>query len=331
MFIAGGRWVNVRRLREFNVALLRKWCWRMLVDKDGLWYRVLKARYGEEGGRLKDGGGDSSVWWRMLCGIRTDGGFGEGSWFENNVRRVVGGGSSTFFGSDNWVGGSPLCEQFPRLFDLAVNKGVTVREMARRGWEIGGGAWEWRRCLLVWEEESVMDCSSLLCNVVLQESSLDKWRWNLDPINGYTVKGTYRYLTMPATSLETGLFDAAWLNYVPLKVSMFVWRLLRNRLPTKDNLLRRRVLHHATLLVDCGTLFFSGSVFLSHLQSLSVNIFISLDTWRDYHGVLILFSKLSGTLVVGSFGRREIIEVLLTHQRTWRSYWLALSLCHFLG
>jgi hypothetical protein len=42
--------LGVRRMREFNVALLGKWCWRMLVDKNGLWYRVLKARYGEEGG-----------------------------------------------------------------------------------------------------------------------------------------------------------------------------------------------------------------------------------------------------------------------------------------
>jgi len=37
-------------MREFNVALLGKWCWRMLVNINGLWYRVLKARYGEEGG-----------------------------------------------------------------------------------------------------------------------------------------------------------------------------------------------------------------------------------------------------------------------------------------
>jgi len=29
----------------------------MLLDKEGLWYRVLKARYGEDGGRLKEGGG----------------------------------------------------------------------------------------------------------------------------------------------------------------------------------------------------------------------------------------------------------------------------------
>jgi len=53
--------LGVRRIREFNLALLGKWCWRMLVDKDGLWYRGLKARYEEEGGRLKEGRGADLV------------------------------------------------------------------------------------------------------------------------------------------------------------------------------------------------------------------------------------------------------------------------------
>jgi len=39
-----------------------------------------------------------------MSGIRSKVGFGEGSWFEENVRRVVGGGSSTYFWLDNWVG-----------------------------------------------------------------------------------------------------------------------------------------------------------------------------------------------------------------------------------
>jgi hypothetical protein len=39
-------------MREFNIALLGKWCWRLLVDRGGLWYRVLVAHYGEEAGRL---------------------------------------------------------------------------------------------------------------------------------------------------------------------------------------------------------------------------------------------------------------------------------------
>jgi len=40
------------KLREFNLPLLGKWCWRMLVDGGGFWYRVLVARYGEEAGKL---------------------------------------------------------------------------------------------------------------------------------------------------------------------------------------------------------------------------------------------------------------------------------------
>lgn len=43
-------------MREFNTALLEKWCWRMLVDRGDLWYRVLVAGYGEDVGRLEDGG-----------------------------------------------------------------------------------------------------------------------------------------------------------------------------------------------------------------------------------------------------------------------------------
>lgn len=127
---------------DFNISLLGKWCWRMLIDKDGLWYRVLKSRYWEEGARLKVGGNLSSSWWRSLCRIREGVGNGVGSWFEENIRRIVGDGRETLFWYDNWVGEVPLRFKFPRLFDLAVNKDRTVKEMRRLGWEVGGGAWE---------------------------------------------------------------------------------------------------------------------------------------------------------------------------------------------
>ncbi|KEH33269.1 hypothetical protein MTR_3g434770 [Medicago truncatula] len=69
--------------------------------------------------------------------------------------------------------------------------------MESRGWADGGGAWEWRRRLLAWEEELVSECASLLHNVVLQDNTVDRWRWLLDPLHGYSVKGTYAYLTTP--------------------------------------------------------------------------------------------------------------------------------------
>ena len=35
-----------------------------------MWFRVLVARYGVEGGRVKDGGQDMSVWWRDVATLR---------------------------------------------------------------------------------------------------------------------------------------------------------------------------------------------------------------------------------------------------------------------
>ena len=205
----------------------------------------LKGKIRGGRGRLKEGGRDNSVWWRMICGIRSGVGVGAENWFEDNVRRVVSEGSSTYFWLDNWVGGAPLRVQFPRLFDLIIDKEATVREMAERGWAIGGGAWVWRRRLLAWEEEIVVDCVGLLADFVLQEHTIDRWQWILDPINGYSVRGTYQYLTSPALPVERGLSDMVWLKHVPLKVSVLVWRLLRDKFPTKDNLVRRMVLQHA--------------------------------------------------------------------------------------
>ncbi|XP_058732569.1 uncharacterized protein LOC131604096 [Vicia villosa] len=38
--------IGLRRIRDFNLALLQKWRWRILGGSEALWYEVLKARYG---------------------------------------------------------------------------------------------------------------------------------------------------------------------------------------------------------------------------------------------------------------------------------------------
>lgn len=112
------------------------------------------------------------------------------------------------------------------------------------------------RRLLAWEEESVTDCAVLLHNIVLHDHVLERLRWLLEHINGYSVKGTYRFLTTVDAPPEHGQFDDVWHKQVPLKVSLFVWRLLPNRLPTKDNLVRLQILHHAdnVCVTGCGSL-----------------------------------------------------------------------------
>lgn len=54
--------LGIKDLKAFNLALLGKWCWRMRVDKWGMWYRVWKARYRESEGILRVDGRRGSVW-----------------------------------------------------------------------------------------------------------------------------------------------------------------------------------------------------------------------------------------------------------------------------
>jgi len=85
------------KLKEFNLSLLGKWCWRLLVDRDGFWYRVLAARYGEEARRLEVGGQSCSYWWREVARIRDGVGEEGESWFSERVSRKVGDGATTLF------------------------------------------------------------------------------------------------------------------------------------------------------------------------------------------------------------------------------------------
>ena len=48
------------------------------------------------------------------------------TWLSENIKRVVGNGSSTLFWNDWWVGENHLCDSFRRLFELSENKVMTV-------------------------------------------------------------------------------------------------------------------------------------------------------------------------------------------------------------
>jgi len=124
----------------------------------------------------------------------------------------------------------------------------------RVGWEVGDRGWEWRRRLLAWEEESVRECSALFRNIVLQENAHDTWRWLLHPSHGYTVRESYRFLTNNGNLVHRLTVDDVWHKGIPSKVSLFVLRLLRNRLPTRANLVQRQalLLPDSVCVTGCG-------------------------------------------------------------------------------
>jgi len=86
----------------------------------------------------------------------------------------------------------------------------------------------------------------------LQDHIHDKWTWLLDHVYGYSLRGAYHLLTSADEPTNRNHIDNVWNIQVPLKVSLFGWRLLRNWIPTKDNLVRRRVITAANSLCAAG-------------------------------------------------------------------------------
>ena len=81
---------------------------------------------------------------------------------------------------------------------------------------------------------------------------------------GYTVRGAYRILTTQDEPFRDETTDLVWHQQVPLKVSILAWRLLRDRLPTKRNLLRRGIIQPSANLcaVRCGNIESSLHLFI---------------------------------------------------------------------
>ncbi|PNX70724.1 receptor-like kinase, partial [Trifolium pratense] len=140
-----------------------------------MWFRVLAARYGVEGGRLRDGGRRGSLWWREIASIREGVGEPGDGWFGEHVVRRVRGDLDTLFWTGPWVDETPLCVR------LSETKLHTVAEIFSLGWGMDGAAWVWRRQLGAWEEEMLRECQILLSNISLQAQYSDRWRWQPDP------------------------------------------------------------------------------------------------------------------------------------------------------
>jgi hypothetical protein len=185
----------------------------------------------------------ASVWWKDICRIDIK---EDGSWFANNVKRVIGNGQKTRFWLDCWMGNAPLCERFPRLFSISSHKEGVVSEYWREKDRVCRGEWGWRRRLFVWEHALLVELSEALPILVLSDDD-DDWRWSLEDLGNFTVKSAYLLLSsIFATEGEYGseelrVFNNIWKSPAPSKVITFSWKLLRNRVPTRINLVHRGV------------------------------------------------------------------------------------------
>lgn len=69
----------------------------------------------------------------------------------------------------------------------------------------------------------------------------DVWYWLADPCGVFSVRSCYKMMTYDANNSSSSFWRRLWKLNVPGKVKNFLWRAVKNVLPTTNNLLSCRV------------------------------------------------------------------------------------------
>ncbi|GAU21269.1 hypothetical protein TSUD_286790 [Trifolium subterraneum] len=116
----------------------------------------------------------------------------------------------------------------------------------------------WRKERFQWEEDQYSEFVEIIAPFVPSEN-LDKWLWLGDGIQGFTVKSAYCRLENMVSNrrilelAEDFVLKRLWKCASPFNVRAFVWQLLLDRVQTKDNLFKRKMLDaDQQLCVLCG-------------------------------------------------------------------------------
>nr|XP_017221408.1 PREDICTED: uncharacterized protein LOC108198150 [Daucus carota subsp. sativus] len=101
-----------------------------------------------------------------------------------------------------------------------------------------------------WNMELISDIfierdANLILSIPLQRSMEDSWYWRREKMGQYSVRSAYAALSekrdVNHSSDNSGFWRRIWNLKIPLKVKHFLWRAITGCLPTKEQLISRRV------------------------------------------------------------------------------------------
>ncbi|GJY51080.1 RNA-directed DNA polymerase, eukaryota [Tanacetum coccineum] len=218
----------VGSLAAFNKALLFKWKWRLRDNPNALWVRLVTSIHGEGGTRSSSRYGAMSPWVNIeramkqleVKGFHTD----------NFYRIKVGIGDKTSFWRDQWLGDRPLMEQFLRLFPLDPDPDAKVVE---RNYP--------EKLLAAFGREPQSGIPNSQCSTLqgaLQEFIFsevpDRVTWDLDESGVFSVSSMRSCLD--AFLLGSSGVPTRWNTLALRKLNILLWRILRDKIPTRLNL-----------------------------------------------------------------------------------------------
>ncbi|GJU32774.1 RNA-directed DNA polymerase, eukaryota [Tanacetum coccineum] len=206
-------------------------CQCYISQDNSLWARVISALHGSSSQVLA--ASFSSLWKSILNEVKSLKAHGVDLISHCKIR--VGNGMNTSFWNDCWIGDSMLKHLFPRLFALETIKDISVADKFRVPITCS-----FRRPVRGGLEAQQLDHLMGLIESTLLSNSEDRWVWDLNGDGIFCVKDVRNLLD--ETFLPKADTPTRWIKCIPIKVNVFVWKALQDRLPTRSNLVRRNIL-----------------------------------------------------------------------------------------
>ncbi|XP_058742524.1 uncharacterized protein LOC131614996 [Vicia villosa] len=225
--------------------------WRILTEKEAVWSGILKNRYGNP--TLKVLVGDisvvnkkDSIWWRDLLTSDNYANMGENH-FAGAVTCNVGDGNVVPYWYACWAGTQTLREAFPKLFAVASDHLIYV---AATG-SVTATDWEYNSASLFSAETVasnflVQQQLGFLQHISVEQDVNDEFCWALTADGAFSVKSCFdrfkEKLSSPPLDAATVLaINHLWKFKVPSKLLCFGWRVILDRIATKDQLFKRGI------------------------------------------------------------------------------------------
>ena len=225
--------MDFRDSRDFNLAMLAKQGWRMLHDHDSLLSKCFKARYFPRYTFLeaKESPGCSYVWISLVAALPI---------LKSGYCWRVGNGSSM---GDKWIPNYPTNKVLHPIHELA--DGMAVSELIDPE-------------LHVWRGDMIMtlyhrDDAIVITKIPLNRRNVsDSIIWLHNKNGMFLVKSAYkvaRRMRGEGSRVESSggcvgklVCPVLWKLYIPNKIKIFGWRACNDILPTKYNLVKRKII-----------------------------------------------------------------------------------------
>jgi len=163
--------------------------------------------------------------------------------FSENLKWRVGTGSNISFWKDKWLEDNCYLQgKYPHLYVISKQQNSSISSMG----DFVEGRWEWklswRRDFFYHEIQMAADFLAEIDSDHIHRSSRDILWWKPDPNGLFSTKSAYKVLQeYHHSNSQDNVLNTMWKLKISPKVSAFSWRLLNNRLPSRDNPRKRQV------------------------------------------------------------------------------------------